>query len=404
MSDSSIVAAAIVLMAAIACVACAAMRIKRPDLFKDRTPPAIVEPPANDPETLVARVDRVARPSGSNWLQAERWINRPVHQRRAMTVERQLTLWGSVLIDPDTSKLRSRAAVEADPLWERELHGVGLKRAEEPSPRPDLLDTSSDKPLLSEEERPAFDGYIQRVVQGDPRVKPQHIRRQHMVLAMDASLRTDLASQINNWGAVYCSLDGDMRNVQAVINDPFGLAMTAALQETKGVTRRLDNLDDDVPESSKESFFGEKLGGLNPLSKVAADALVRSARLSPAFSMPYGGATPHPESVFEGLGQVQFRDDTANVVQADLWLQWRDSQIKLVESLRREKFNPALTPRPIANIVDYAAAAQAVELAMQALDESLPNGQKERSEQAFTLATEGLKHLRTWLTVRGYSV
>ena len=115
-----------------------------------------------------------------------------------------------------------------------------------------------------------------------------------------------------------------------------------------------------------------------------------------------GMVTSSEQMTFQG--GVTAEANYVNVVQADLWLQWRDEQIKLVESLRREKFDPTLNPRPIANLVDYAAAAQAIELAMQALDESLPNGQRARSEQALKLATEGLTQLRTWMTVKGYMV
>lgn len=88
------------------------------------------------------------------------------------------------------------------------------------------------------------------------------------------------------------------------------------------------------------------------------------------------------------------------VVQDDLWLAWRDDQIKRVEGLRRERHT--LGAAPVKGLVDYSAAGQAVTTAMAALDEGLPNGQKERCEAALVLAREGLKQLEAWMSVKGY--
>lgn len=82
------------------------------------------------------------------------------------------------------------------------------------------------------------------------------------------------------------------------------------------------------------------------------------------------------------------------------WLAWRDKQIKVLESLRRETHSMGATP--VSGLVDYAAAGQAIELAFQALDEGIPNGQKERCEVALNLLRDGVETLREWMRAKGY--
>lgn len=83
------------------------------------------------------------------------------------------------------------------------------------------------------------------------------------------------------------------------------------------------------------------------------------------------------------------------------WLTWRDSQLYRLEAQRREHHSMGAVPIP--GLVDYAAAAQAISMAMMALDEGLPNGQRLRCEIALDLLTEGADRLRTWMLAKGYS-
>lgn len=153
-----------------------------------------------------------------------------------------------------------------------------------------------------------------------------------------------------------------------------------------------------MPATQEEAFAdAAKDWPVSGYPEVSPNPLLKAAMEQPLSNWPFDTDMNVPK-------RAKAQADYAMVVQVDLWLAWRDAQIKKVEGLRREKHDPALNPRPIPNIVDYAAAAQAITLALQATDESIPNGQRERTEAAVVLMEEGLKHLKTWLEVRGYSV
>lgn len=74
------------------------------------------------------------------------------------------------------------------------------------------------------------------------------------------------------------------------------------------------------------------------------------------------------------------------------------------EAQRREL--PTLSVSPFENdlMIDYATAAQMIATAMHHLDESLPGGQRKRTEVAMMLATIGLKALGVWLEAKGCEV
>lgn len=76
------------------------------------------------------------------------------------------------------------------------------------------------------------------------------------------------------------------------------------------------------------------------------------------------------------------------------------------ESHRREK--PVMDAYPLtgddATVVDYGRTGSAMELAMAHLRESVPNGQKRRTEAAANaLALSVAQHLN-WLRAKGYRV
>lgn len=162
--------------------------------------------------------------------------------------------------------------------------------------------------------------------------------------------------------------------------------------------------------AAKDFFSGYKVGGPVEMtvrtagilddpdpSDTSYDDLVKQ-RLAPHFSLLDLPGFRMAEGLYPNTDTV--RSDTAWVVQPDLWLVWRDKQIKLVDSLRRERHS--MGAGPIMGIVDYAAAAQAITLAMQAMDEGIPNGQRKRVEESLVLLWEGTLHLRTWLEAKGY--
>lgn len=73
------------------------------------------------------------------------------------------------------------------------------------------------------------------------------------------------------------------------------------------------------------------------------------------------------------------------------------------EVFRREPKNmsslPVNTP-----ILDYAQAGTLIDKAMHHLNESLPNGQKRRTETAFAMLEDGCAAMRVWLRQSGYEV
>lgn len=74
------------------------------------------------------------------------------------------------------------------------------------------------------------------------------------------------------------------------------------------------------------------------------------------------------------------------------------------ERFRREPTTMNASPLNVHGVLDYATAAQMITTAMHHLDESIPNGQKERTEQSMTLLRLGATQLGAWLDAKGYQV
>jgi hypothetical protein len=82
-----------------------------------------------------------------------------------------------------------------------------------------------------------------------------------------------------------------------------------------------------------------------------------------------------------------------------------EMQNKLAEAQRREK--PSLNGNPLPtshNVPDYGASGQAMEIAMGQLRESVPNGQKRRTEHAFHALRLAMLAQERWLREKGYDV
>ena len=89
-----------------------------------------------------------------------------------------------------------------------------------------------------------------------------------------------------------------------------------------------------------------------------------------------------------------------------------------VEDFRRE--TPSMSTAPLSReelatldraelpgftgLLDYSAAGNRVSRGMQHLDESLPIGQRRRSELAFAMMEQGMVELKIWMRARGYHV
>lgn len=76
-----------------------------------------------------------------------------------------------------------------------------------------------------------------------------------------------------------------------------------------------------------------------------------------------------------------------------------DDPYAAIESLRRERdmgFDPTAQGLP-----DYASAGLKIQVAMHHLDESIPNGQLERTRAGLRLLNEGTAELTAWLVGRG---
>lgn len=75
------------------------------------------------------------------------------------------------------------------------------------------------------------------------------------------------------------------------------------------------------------------------------------------------------------------------------------------EAQRRE--SPTITGFPLPNgaeVPDYGQSGQVMEIAMAHLRESVPNGQKQRTEKAFLALKLAVMNHERWLRVKGYDV
>jgi 8-oxo-dGTP diphosphatase len=82
----------------------------------------------------------------------------------------------------------------------------------------------------------------------------------------------------------------------------------------------------------------------------------------------------------------------------------RQELIHATEAHRRERKTFDTSPIPGFTGRDYAAAATMIQMAMHHLDESIPNGQKRRTELAMELMEHGIADLHDWLTAKGYDM
>lgn len=80
----------------------------------------------------------------------------------------------------------------------------------------------------------------------------------------------------------------------------------------------------------------------------------------------------------------------------------RDALLKKTESYRRER--PTMDAIPVVDptVRDYAAAGTMIQQAMHHLDESIPTGQRLRTELAADLLVAGTYDLTEWLRAKGY--
>lgn len=69
---------------------------------------------------------------------------------------------------------------------------------------------------------------------------------------------------------------------------------------------------------------------------------------------------------------------------------------------RREQ--PSIPSSPIEGVLDYSQGGTIVDIGCAHLDESLPNGQKARSEAAYTMLALGTVVMGRWMKARGYDV
>lgn len=79
-----------------------------------------------------------------------------------------------------------------------------------------------------------------------------------------------------------------------------------------------------------------------------------------------------------------------------------EGQVHIAELNRRERTSMDSWPR--LGLVDYGSCGQISELAMSHLRESIPNGQKVRTEMAFKALQNSVELTGKWLRTKGYNV
>lgn len=73
-----------------------------------------------------------------------------------------------------------------------------------------------------------------------------------------------------------------------------------------------------------------------------------------------------------------------------------------IENTRRERAGVDTIPTSLAP--DYSESITNIEIAVKTLAESLPNGQKLRTELAFSLLEANVNSLRAYLQVKGHAL
>lgn len=76
------------------------------------------------------------------------------------------------------------------------------------------------------------------------------------------------------------------------------------------------------------------------------------------------------------------------------------------EANRRERPSVDCWPLPVetATVIDYGRSGQAIELALSHLRESVPNGQRRRTEAASAALMIAVKQHVDWLRQKGYNI
>lgn len=82
---------------------------------------------------------------------------------------------------------------------------------------------------------------------------------------------------------------------------------------------------------------------------------------------------------------------------------------KTLEDVRRDACTMSYPPKTVPenwpdNIFDYASPGLKIEAGAMHIRESLPNGQKKRTEAAFRAMKEGIAELEFWLKSNGFDV
>lgn len=82
----------------------------------------------------------------------------------------------------------------------------------------------------------------------------------------------------------------------------------------------------------------------------------------------------------------------------------RQDLLNELEALRRDRKTMDANPVKDPDIRDYAACGTMISAAVHALDESIPNGQKRRTEVAAKLLLIGVVELNAWLRAKGFDM
>ena len=78
--------------------------------------------------------------------------------------------------------------------------------------------------------------------------------------------------------------------------------------------------------------------------------------------------------------------------------------LREAEAVRRERTSMDCYPLQQSSLPDYGSSGQVMEGAMAHLRESVPNGQKERTEKAWAALKLSMQAQEQWLRAKGYDV
>lgn len=81
-----------------------------------------------------------------------------------------------------------------------------------------------------------------------------------------------------------------------------------------------------------------------------------------------------------------------------------ETQVRRAEELRRSHERKSFDTNPIPDAVDYGMSGQITELALGHLRESIPNGQRERTEVSYRALMKSVELTGDWLRKKGMNV